>query len=135
MAFYGVIEPVFAAAFSAAIFAAVVGKEICHFPADTGKTLTVRIRRDAKNFPCDAAVNAEHCTKYEDTAAFRIQTLQPDIKNKYIKFNPRHKLLLKQLEHFPMADHDDGQDALELARTVAKKTKAFRIKDKTRFGL
>lgn len=65
----------------------------------------------------------------------RIQTLQPDIKNKYIKFNPRHKLLLKQLEHFPMADHDDGPDALEGARTVAKKTKGFRIMDKSSFGL
>ncbi len=86
MAFYGVIEPVFAAAFSAAIFAAVVGKEICHFPADTGKTLTVRIRRDAKNFPCDAAVNAEHCTKYEDTAAFRIQTLQHDVCTGKLQF-------------------------------------------------
>lgn len=65
----------------------------------------------------------------------RIQTLQPDIKNKYIKFNPRHKLLLKQLEHFPMADHDDGPDALEGARTVAKKTKGFRIMDKSAFGM
>ena len=64
----------------------------------------------------------------------RIQTLQPDIKNKYIKFNPRHKLLMKQLEHFPMADHDDGPDALEGARTVAKKTKGFRIMDKSDFG-
>lgn len=38
----------------------------------------------------------------------RIQSLQPDIKNKYIKFNRRHKLLLEQLMHFPMASHDDA---------------------------
>lgn len=50
----------------------------------------------------------------------RIQTLQPDVKNKYIKFNKRHKTLLDQLKYFPMADHDDGPDALEGARTIAK---------------
>lgn len=50
----------------------------------------------------------------------RIQTLQPDVKNKYIKFNPRHKRLLEQLKYFPMADYDDGPDALEGARTIAK---------------
>ena len=32
----------------------------------------------------------------------RIQTMQPDIKNKYIKFNRRHKRLLEQLVQFPM---------------------------------
>ncbi|MCY6372453.1 phage terminase large subunit [Clostridium ganghwense] len=53
----------------------------------------------------------------------RIQTLQPDIKNKYIKFNKRFKLLLEQLSYFPMADHDDGPDALEGCRTLAKNNK------------
>lgn len=65
----------------------------------------------------------------------RIQTLQPDIKNKYIKFNPRHKRLLEQLYHFPMGGHDDGPDALEGARTIAKKTKRFRILDRRELGL
>ena len=65
----------------------------------------------------------------------RIQTLQPDIKNKYIKFNPRHKRLLEQLYHFPMGAHDDGPDALEGARTIAKKTKRFRILDRRDLGL
>lgn len=50
----------------------------------------------------------------------RIQTLQPDIKNRYIKFNLRHKRLLEQLRHFPMAAHDDGPDALEACRTLAR---------------
>jgi len=50
----------------------------------------------------------------------RIQTLQPDVKNKYIKFNKKHKRLLEQLKYFPMADHDDGPDGLEGARTIAK---------------
>lgn len=50
----------------------------------------------------------------------RIETLQPDIKNRYIKFNPRHKTLLKQLKNYPMAAHDDGPDALEAAVKLAK---------------
>lgn len=65
----------------------------------------------------------------------RIQTLQPDIKNKYIKFNARHKRLLEQLEHFPMAAHDDGADALEGCRTIAKKSKRFRILDRADIGI
>lgn len=65
----------------------------------------------------------------------RVQTLQPDIKNKYIKFNQRHKRLLEQLYHFPMGAHDDGPDALEGARTIAKKTKRFRILDRTEIGV
>lgn len=50
----------------------------------------------------------------------RIQTLQPDVKNKYIKFNPKHKRLLEQLKYFPMASNDDGPDALEACRTLCK---------------
>lgn len=56
----------------------------------------------------------------------RIQTMQPDVKNKYIKFNRRHKRLLEQLLQFPMGAHDDGPDALEGCRTLAKKGKKFR---------
>ncbi len=65
----------------------------------------------------------------------RIQTLQPDVKNKYIKFNRRHKRLTEQLTQFPMAAHDDGPDALEGARTIAKKSKRFRIIDRADLGL
>lgn len=53
----------------------------------------------------------------------RISALQPDVKNKYIKFNPRHKLLLEQLKYFPMAAHDDGPDALEMARSLCVRKK------------
>lgn len=55
----------------------------------------------------------------------RIETLQPDIKNGYIKFNRRHKKFLEQLLQFPMAAHDDGPDALEGARTLAKKKRSI----------
>ena len=65
----------------------------------------------------------------------RIQTLQPDVKNKYIKFNRRHKRLLEQLTQFPMGAHDDGPDALEGARSIAKKVKRFRILDRAKFGI
>lgn len=65
----------------------------------------------------------------------RIQTMQPDVKNHYIKFNKRHKRLMEQMEHFPMGAHDDGPDALEGCRTIAKKTKRFRILDKKDIGL
>lgn len=51
----------------------------------------------------------------------RIQTLQPSIKNRYIKFNQRHKRLLEQLKQFPMASHDDGPDALEAAVSMIQK--------------
>lgn len=65
----------------------------------------------------------------------RIQTLQPDVKNKYIKFNRKHKRLIEQMSQFPMGSHDDGIDCLEMARTVAKKGKRFRVLDKSLFGL
>ena len=65
----------------------------------------------------------------------RIQTLQPDIKNKYIKFNRKHKRLLEQLQQFPMAAHDDGPDALEGCRSIAKKSKKFKILDRRDMGI
>ena len=65
----------------------------------------------------------------------RVQTLQPDVKNKSIKFNRRHKRLLEQLTQFPMGAHDDGPDALEGARSIAKKVKRFRIMDRAEFGI
>ena len=65
----------------------------------------------------------------------RVQTLQPDVKNKYIKFNRHHKRLLEQLTQFPMGAHDDGPDALEGARSIAKKVKRFRILDRAEFGI
>ncbi len=51
----------------------------------------------------------------------RIQTLQPYVKNKYIRFRKNQKTLLEQLKYFPMADHDDGPDALEGAVTLLNK--------------
>ena len=49
----------------------------------------------------------------------RIQRLQPLITSGTIRFSHRHVQLLEQLRHFPMAAHDDGPDALEMAVAAA----------------
>ena len=56
--------------------------------------------------------------------ALRIESLQPVIKNKYLKFNRKHKTLLKQLEEYPMGKNDDGPDALQMAVQLAQQVKA-----------
>ena len=54
----------------------------------------------------------------------RIESLQPLIKNKYIKFNREHKSLLKQLQEFPMGRNDDAPDGLQMAVQLAQTVKA-----------
>ena len=51
----------------------------------------------------------------------RVESLQPDVKNGYILFRRDQTLLLHQLSQFPLGAHDDGPDALEGARTLARK--------------
>lgn len=55
----------------------------------------------------------------------RIQSLQPYIKNGYIKFNRKHKTLLKQLEEFPMGKNDDAPDGLQMAVALAVMVKSM----------
>lgn len=43
----------------------------------------------------------------------RISSLQPWIKNGFIRFRKEQRTLLEQLKFFPKSDHDDGPDALE----------------------
>lgn len=50
----------------------------------------------------------------------RIESLQPLIKNHYIKFSRRHKALITQLLEFPMGRNDDGPDGLEMAVATAR---------------
>jgi len=50
----------------------------------------------------------------------RIQSLEPDVNNGYILFDKKQKLLLNQLRYYPKADHDDGPDALEMVRDLAR---------------
>lgn len=49
----------------------------------------------------------------------RIQSLQPFVKNGYIKFSRKHKTLLKQMQEYPMARNDDGPDGLQMAVKLA----------------
>ena len=51
----------------------------------------------------------------------RVASLQPDVKNGYILFRRDQSLLLQQLRQFPLGAHDDGPDALEGARTLARR--------------
>lgn len=49
----------------------------------------------------------------------RIESLQPLIKNHYIKFNRKHKALLQQLREYPMGRNDDAPDGLQMAVKLA----------------
>lgn len=51
----------------------------------------------------------------------RISSLQPDVKNGYLRFAPDQTLLLQQLAQFPLGAHDDGPDALAGAVSLARK--------------
>ncbi|PYG86726.1 putative phage terminase large subunit-like protein [Ruminiclostridium sufflavum DSM 19573] len=53
----------------------------------------------------------------------RIQSLQPFIKNGYIKFSKKHKALLKQMFEYPMGKCDDAPDGLEMAVKLALSVK------------
>lgn len=58
----------------------------------------------------------------------RIESLQPVIKNKYLKFNREHKTLIKQLQEFPMGKNDDAPDGLHMAVQLAQTVKAVASK-------
>lgn len=59
----------------------------------------------------------------------RIQSLQPFVKNGYIKFSRRHKALLKQMTEYPMGKNDDGPDGLQMAVKLALDIKVGRTVD------
>ncbi len=51
--------------------------------------------------------------------ALRIERLQPHVANGLIRLHPRFTALLDQMRHFPMVDHDDGLDCLEMLWSAA----------------
>lgn len=59
----------------------------------------------------------------------RIESLQPFVKNKYLKFSEKHKTLLRQMKEYPMSANDDGPDALQMAVALALKTSGASISD------
>ena len=44
----------------------------------------------------------------------RIETLQPHMANGLLLLHPSQSTLIEQFRHFPMADHDDGPDAVQM---------------------
>lgn len=56
----------------------------------------------------------------------RIQSLQPFVKNGYIKFSRKHKTLLKQMTEYPMGKNDDAPDGLQMAVSLALSVKVGR---------
>lgn len=58
----------------------------------------------------------------------RIESLQPYIRNGYIKFNVKHKTLKKQILEYPMGRNDDGPDALQMAVALAMTIRALAAK-------
>lgn len=49
----------------------------------------------------------------------RIETLQPHVANGLIRLHSRLTALIDQMRHYPMTDHDDGVDALEMLWSLA----------------
>lgn len=49
----------------------------------------------------------------------RIQSLQPLVKNGYIKFSQKHKTLIQQMKEYPMGRNDDAPDALQMCVKLA----------------
>lgn len=59
----------------------------------------------------------------------RIQSLQPFVKNGYVKFSRKHKTLLTQMAEYPMGKNDDGPDGLQMAVKLAMDIKVGRKAD------
>lgn len=49
----------------------------------------------------------------------RIERLQPHIANGVIRLHSSQTALLTQMRHYPMVDHDDGLDALEMLWSIS----------------
>ena len=59
----------------------------------------------------------------------RIQSLQPFVKNGYLKFSKKHKTLIDQMLKYPMGKNDDAPDALQMAVALALSVKVGRKVD------
>lgn len=71
-------------------------------------------RAAARGIPIPARPFTPHSDK-----VLRIESLQPHIANGLIRLHPGQTTLIEQLRHFPLADHDDGPDALHMLWTLA----------------
>ncbi len=58
----------------------------------------------------------------------RIKSLQPFIKNKWVKFLHSQKELIRQLTEYPMGANDDAPDGLHMAVALAQVVKNIATK-------
>ena len=58
----------------------------------------------------------------------RIRSLQPFVKNKWIKFSRAHRQLITQLTEFPMGAHDDAPDGLQMAAALAQAVRSTAVR-------
>lgn len=58
----------------------------------------------------------------------RIRSLQPFVKNKWLKFSRNHKELIRQMTEFPMGRNDDAPDGLQMAVAVAQQIRNTAVK-------
>lgn len=85
---------------------------------------TILLQEGLKHgYPVPAIGLKQHAAK-----AIRVESLAPHIENGVILFSHEQTELLSQLEFYPMADHDDGPDALEMAFRLAYMTGPIEFK-------
>ena len=53
----------------------------------------------------------------------RISSLEPSVSQGRLRFSRKHALLSEQLTQFPVAKHDDGPDALEMAMQASQNSR------------
>lgn len=94
---------------------------------------TVQFQYFFKEVMAAAALEAGEYIPIEEITSsvskeLRIRSLQPFIKNKWIKFNKKHKELLRQLTEFPMGKNDDAPDGLHMAVTLCQIVKQIAMR-------
>ncbi len=97
------------------------GRGYCLFGAETNQFqwfLKEQLARESARQGLYLPIQGVRAT---EDKTMRVETLQPDVKNGYILFRKDQTLLLQQLSQFPLGAHDDGPDALEGARTLARR--------------
>ena len=66
-----------------------------------------------------------HEIKSSSNKRSRISSLEPYVSQGKLRFSRKHALLLEQLTQFPVAKHDDGPDALEMAMQASQNSGGF----------
>ncbi|MEA2064480.1 MAG: phage terminase large subunit [Gemmatimonadota bacterium] len=93
---------------------AVIGVESVQFQ-EFFKDRLIAVARERGIYPAIKGI------KSTSDKRIRIQRLQPLVKSGTLRFSRRHRTLLESLRYFPLAAHDDGPDALEMAVQMAER--------------